>query len=329
MNKPFFSILIPVYNVEKYLSACLESVLHQTFTDYEVVLIDDGSTDRSKDICDQYKNKYPEYIKTIHKKNEGLISARREGLKVSTGDYIVFIDSDDYVRHDMLERLYLTINRQSCDMVIYKWKCVDMNGNPTKRTEPDVFEQGVVTQNDITNKLVSSSAINSLCVKAVQRKLFDIDVDYHKYYWIQNAEDLLQSIPLFEFARSIYYLPEELYFYRTNQNSLTHSIKPEQYRNLNVVRPLLYDMLLRTNRITKEVNLAFFDMYLDCIFTAVFNICKSNSKDKNGLLTEIFSYQKVLEAKKYINKSKVGIKKKVILCFFYLRRIDFLIKIIK
>ena len=88
-----FSVLVPVYNVENYIEQCLDSILGQTFQDFELVLVDDGSTDRSGIICDEYQTLYPKQIKVIHKENQGLISARRIGIKEATGEFCIFVDS--------------------------------------------------------------------------------------------------------------------------------------------------------------------------------------------------------------------------------------------
>ena len=92
-----FSILIPVYNVERYLEQCLESVINQTFGDYEVIIVDDGSTDNSSYICDSFAEKYPEKIYVIHKENQGLISARRIAIDKAQGEFCIFVDSDDFI----------------------------------------------------------------------------------------------------------------------------------------------------------------------------------------------------------------------------------------
>ena len=98
------SIIIPVYNVEKYLRECLDSILAQSYKDFEIILVDDGSTDSSGNICDEYSMKY-ENIKVLHKNNNGLSSARNAGLDIAQGEYILFIDSDDVVSPVMLETL--------------------------------------------------------------------------------------------------------------------------------------------------------------------------------------------------------------------------------
>ena len=128
MVNPLFSILIPVYNVEKYLPACLESVLAQDFDDYEIILVDDGSKDASGHICDDYCASYPDKIRVQHKPNQGLISARRVGLKLAVGEYICFLDSDDCLAVGMLGRLYETIQSTRSDVILFSWSCIDENG---------------------------------------------------------------------------------------------------------------------------------------------------------------------------------------------------------
>lgn len=117
-----FSIIVPVYNVSKYLTGCLNSVLEQKNKDFQIILIDDGSTDESGILCDQYEKKY-EFIKTIHKKNGGLSSARNAGLKVATGEYIIFLDADDFwLDWNMLEEIDAVIEKEKVDIVAFGGK---------------------------------------------------------------------------------------------------------------------------------------------------------------------------------------------------------------
>lgn len=111
------SIIVPIYNVEKYLKKCVDSILKQTYMNIEVILVDDGSPDNSGCMCDDYK-KNDERVKVIHKRNGGLSSARNEGLKIATGKYIAFIDSDDYISHDYIEYLYNNIIKYDADISI-------------------------------------------------------------------------------------------------------------------------------------------------------------------------------------------------------------------
>lgn len=113
---PVISVIIPVYNVETYLSRCIDSILNQTFSDFELILVDDGSTDSSGKICDEYTEK-DFRVKAVHKTNGGLSSARNTGIENSSGKYISFADSDDYISSDYLEYLYMLIKKYNADMV--------------------------------------------------------------------------------------------------------------------------------------------------------------------------------------------------------------------
>ena len=104
-NEPLISVIIPVYKVEKYLNKCVDSVLNQTYKNLEIILVDDGSPDKCPEICDEYAKK-DDRIKIIHKQNGGLSDARNVGIEKSTGEYITFIDSDDYVDSNYIEQLY-------------------------------------------------------------------------------------------------------------------------------------------------------------------------------------------------------------------------------
>ena len=115
--KPAISVIIPVYKCEKYLSACIDSVLNQTFQDFELILVDDGSPDDSPAICDDYAKK-DDRVKVIHKENGGVSSARNAGIEAAKGEYITFIDSDDYIDSEMLKSLYEQIKAQDGDLII-------------------------------------------------------------------------------------------------------------------------------------------------------------------------------------------------------------------
>ena len=112
------SIVIPIYNVEKYLNECVDSVIVQTYHDLEIILVDDGSTDNSGKLCDEYK-KIDDRIKVIHQKNGGLSAARNTGMDSAIGEYLYFLDSDDYIEPQTVERLVDTIEQEKADIVLF------------------------------------------------------------------------------------------------------------------------------------------------------------------------------------------------------------------
>ena len=131
---PKVSIIVPVYNVEKYLTKCLTTLVEQTLDDYEIIVVNDGSPDNSQEIIDDFKEKYPEKIKSFIKENGGLSDARNFGIKKATGDYIGFVDSDDYVNENMFEKLYKKAKSKKADMVVCSYNSVflDKKGDVKK-----------------------------------------------------------------------------------------------------------------------------------------------------------------------------------------------------
>lgn len=128
-NNPIISIIVPVYNTEKFLSKCIESILNQTFKDFELILVDDGSLDLCPKICDEYAQKDAR-IKVIHKKNGGLSDARNAGIEAACGEYLGFVDSDDYIKENMYEVLYNLISEYQADISICMAVSVDENSEP-------------------------------------------------------------------------------------------------------------------------------------------------------------------------------------------------------
>ena len=114
---PTVSIIVPVYNVEKYLRECLDSILNQTFKDFELILIDDGSKDKSGEICDEYAKIYNN-ITVVHQKNQGQAAARNNGVKISEADWIMFVDSDDVIHPDLLQFLYKAATESNSHMAV-------------------------------------------------------------------------------------------------------------------------------------------------------------------------------------------------------------------
>jgi len=131
-----FSIIIPVYNVERYIRKCMESVMEQTFRDFEVIVVDDESPDNSMRIVEEFAEKYPGMITMIHQKNKRLGGARNTGAREARGDYLLFVDSDDYVSTDMLEVLDAQIKSHGCDMLVFNYCMVTPEGAP-------LFEAGL------------------------------------------------------------------------------------------------------------------------------------------------------------------------------------------
>lgn len=128
MNNKLVSVIVPIYNVEKYLARCIESIIRQTYTNIEIILVNDGSTDNCGEICKHYAHK-DKRIKIVEKKNGGLSDARNAGLKIATGEYVIFVDSDDYIEEELISDTYSKIVENDADICYFNYNQVDEQGN--------------------------------------------------------------------------------------------------------------------------------------------------------------------------------------------------------
>ena len=165
------SIIVPVYNVENYLAKCLDSLVNQSLQDIEILVIDDGSKDKSGDIIEQYAGKYPEKIKAFTKENGGLSDARNYGIDRATGEYIGFVDSDDYVAETMFEEMFLLAEKYHTKMVISNIQKVDEHGNITQKLTQIPNMPELIDLNEHFS--VFSDLSYFACNKLFKKEIFD------------------------------------------------------------------------------------------------------------------------------------------------------------
>jgi glycosyltransferase involved in cell wall biosynthesis len=225
MPHPKVSIIVPVYNVEKYINRCIDSILSQTFTNFECILVDDHTPDSSGAICDGYAEK-DNRIKVIHKaQNEGLPQARKTGFENSSGDYIVNIDSDDHIEVDMIEKMYNMAISEDFDMVYCDLYRYDRHNNAPYEKMP------VLSNNYIENIKSAILGFNAGCAvinKLIKRETYE-KVKFPKY---SNGEDKNTSAQILFFSSKIGYVNAALYHYRYNPLSLVNNPKLELKRYL-------------------------------------------------------------------------------------------------
>lgn len=221
MSQPLFSILTPVYNVEKFLPACIESVLAQTLTDWELILVDDGSTDNSGKICDEYAAKYSNKIRVFHNTNHGLIYSRQFALSKMCGGYYIVLDSDDSLVPQTLQTIYNKFQQYQCDCVIYGFEKILPDGQRIYATHDT--ETYFKDRRSLCKTLFLSHIYNSLWRKAVKSQLM-VPKDYGPLERVQMGEDLLQSLDILRVYKTAVLIPDILYRYTVNNTSITQSI---------------------------------------------------------------------------------------------------------
>ena len=204
------SVIVPVYNVEELLPKCLDSLVNQTFDDYEVIVVNDGSPDNSQKIIDDYYKKYPNIIKPLKKENGGLSSARNYGLKYANGEYILYVDSDDWISKDMLKIMYKTALKEGSDIVICKMLNVIAGRNV--KINNGIFDVDVFKRYILNNP--------SACCKLIKKDI----LLYPELFFLENHhyEDIAVVPAFCLYAKNISFIDDYLYYYLLREGSIMH-----------------------------------------------------------------------------------------------------------
>lgn len=215
------SVIVPVYNVSGYLNKCIDTLTDQTYTNIEIILVDDGSTDNSGEICDEEAEK-DSRIKVIHKINGGLSDARNEGILKASGDYLLFVDSDDYVEHDLVEKTMNILKNNDCDIVIFQYDYVYEDDSPA-RMNTIHKEEKIMTNEEAMIKLFTDDSFGGTVTwnKLYKRTVFtDTKI---KFPYKKLHEDCFTTYKLYYYAKKIVYTPYIGYHYLQRQSSIMSS----------------------------------------------------------------------------------------------------------
>lgn len=214
------SVIVPIYRVEKFLPQCIESVLNQTFTDFELILVDDGSPDRCPEICDEVARRDAR-VRVIHQANAGLSAARNAGIEIAHGEWLGFVDSDDYIAPQFYEKLYQTAQRTDADCVMCSVQNVDESGKSIDSTLMRVADE-VKTGQEVLRKIGRDDVTPYLTAwnKLYRRKLFNT----LRYPAGRQNEDVFVFAELFCQVQRAVCVAEPLYFYRKRIGSIMNSV---------------------------------------------------------------------------------------------------------
>ncbi len=216
--KPIISVIIPVYKVEKYMDKCIQSVVNQTYKDLEVILVDDGSPDSCPRKCDEW-GKEDQRIRVLHKKNGGLSDARNRGIDIASGEYIAFVDSDDWIAPTMFEQMYQKISENDADMAICRYKKIFDDGH-SEECAPFGKADRVLDTRDALTLLLEDSVITShVWRKLYKRELITPNLfPVGKYY-----EDVFIMPELIMKSKKVVCMNEVFYYYRQNNDGILGS----------------------------------------------------------------------------------------------------------
>ena len=262
MNKtetPTISVIVPIYNVERYLPACLESIVQQFINDYEAILVDDGSTDSSRAICDEYAAKHPQF-RVIHQENQGVASARNRGVSEARGEYIIFLDSDDFLVPNSLSGLLDLANKNELDVLGFSLINVtdDCNESPIK--QKDVPSQVEVMGG--LEYLARNNFVPQVWWYIVRRELIvENDIKFPVGHML---EDAAFNLRLFSKTQRMAQVLNAVYCYRQRPESIMHN------RDMEHQQRLMWDYLYAASDVGIVLNDVGSDMNTDC-----YNRCRS------------------------------------------------------
>lgn len=300
---PVISIIVPVYNVERYLNKCVDSILAQTFTDFELLLIDDGSTDSSGTTCDQYAAK-DSRVRVLHKENGGLSDARNTGIEAAKGDYIGFIDSDDYIDSDMYEYLYGLILKESADVAA----CGIYHCYIDRIEPPKVPEELLVVNNEqaialmLDSKKISVNAVNKLYRRSLYQSI--------RYPVGKLSEDAFIVVELFAQTKKVVISTVPKYYYLHHEGTITSS--PFREKDVNVIEAYTKNLRLIEEKFPSLKQQALFRYYFAHFYVLdkmVFSSDRPNTTLKTQIIHVLRSHFFSILSNPYVGRNR-----KIALC---------------
>ena len=290
------SVIIPIYNVEKYLKRCIESIIKQTYSNLEIILVDDGSPDGCAKICDEYKNK-DERIVVIHKKNGGLSDARNAGLKVATGEIISYIDSDDYVDLDMYEKMTKAMEEKNADIVVCGTNIDYEDGHTKVKCEK---EEKSFNREEALIELNSFKSFDM----AVWNKLYKREVvDNIEFPVGKKREDSFVMYHYFARAKKVVIINQAKYHYFQRSNSIS--------RGKNVTHDYIEGSKSQKEFFEKNFpdlnyvgNTAYAFSYIATYNRYIKNELKMTNEMKKEFKKEVRKYLKDINGNSHISRSK-------------------------
>ena len=306
MEKIKVSVIVAIYNVETYLKKCVDSIISQKYKEIEIILVNDGSSDDSELICEKYQ-KIDKRIKVINQSNKGLVAARQEGAKIATGEYVLFVDGDDWIEEDMIHKMIEPIiKNKNIDMVVcnfsYDYKQYSVQNN--WKISKGLYKKQKIEEEIVPNLIYPRIVPCSVCCKLIRKKIVDDNI-YRINRNIEIGEDTIMTTLSVLDCRNMYLLDSKpLYHYRQNENSMTKKYKKEYFaKTLTLVDNL------KTEVSKKKVTFGFLAIENEYI-------SKYNSvRERKRISLEIAHNKQFLKAFKDMDVSTLNIKNKI---YFYL-----------
>ena len=290
------SVIIPVYNTERYLEECLDSICGQTYKNIEIILINDGSTDNSLKICESYKSKDNRII-IINKENTGVSDSRNIGIEKSTGKYIFFLDSDDYLEKNTIENMVKKAN--GYNMVICGMNIKYINTLKTSNLKYRTIDNNKCIEDVVNNMQIGGFAWNKLFEKEI------ISLNGLKFNKnISMCEDLLFVVNYLKNSKNILILDENLYYYRIRKSSLTTNKNSKRLKSIIYVYKEIYDYFVKNNFDLIKLKYYIINLYFS-----------NNNSEERKFIKNSFKFNYFFTLFNIIFNKNVNLKDKIIIFF--------------
>lgn len=263
MKEKCISIIVPVYNVEKYIKQCLDSIVHQDYNNIEILVIDDGSEDKTGTICDEYALQ-DRRIKVVHKKNGGVSSARNAGLKLASGEYIAFVDGDDTVEKNIYSRCMSDFEKNDVDIVVYLSNTMDEYG--TINNKQKIVTETLLTRKEAVRELVDGNKFGCACYSKVFTRNSIGNIVFNERLSVN--EDFLFVFYCFANASKIFFNGCYLYNYRKHKDSVTAELFNIKKLDSIIASREMYKYCKKENNELVDISLKRFVMTLMSIFNS-------------------------------------------------------------
>lgn len=284
MNKePMVSVIVPIYNVEKYLKRCIDSILNQTYKNLEIILVDDGSPDNCPEICDEYA-KSDKRIKVIHKQNAGVSAARNDGIAFANGDLIGFVDPDDYINSSMYEEMVNYLVSENCDLVSCSFTKFSTEDEINNNLDMNLFPKEILTRNeaislsfDKKNKGGIINVVWTLLIRTEIAKSVKFDCS------LTNGEDTKYSFDVLMKANRVGLMYAPFYYYYKNENGAVANADLKKLAKFRInfsYKIYLSVCAMKDKALKKEAYLSFINNFSYNIFL----VNKSDLKKFRGLI---------------------------------------------
>ena len=241
-RKPLVTVVLPIYNVEKYLDRCMESIVNQTWRNLEIIMVDDGSPDKCPEMCDKWAKKDGR-IRVIHKQNQGQGIARNDAIEIARGEYICFVDSDDYLSVETIEKSCILAQKENADLIVFGFNTVDKNGNVTKSFQPCAVPESY-NGNSVTDDFLPEYIAPDPHKKGLRKFYMSSCFSLYSMQLIRNSgwrfvsertiisEDVYSLIRLMPHVKKVSVLPKALYCYCENSESFSRYYKAGRYEKI-------------------------------------------------------------------------------------------------